>query len=155
MTDFNKFDSRAASDAGSWMHVKHPSDTVIALYDDMAAQQGACRVKVRGSEGKAANEIASLLKAAVKPKGDQTMEDIHKRLVKLAKPLLAEFEFIYRGDRLCDASIADDVLWWLNLQQINGRGIARPGEPEEKSFAEQVLEHSVKRGNYLPLGSLD
>jgi hypothetical protein len=137
MMDFSAFDSRAAASAGAWLHLAHPA-TGELLYD----KKKPCRVLVLGTESRQAQEALRAAQAS-RMKGDddqQTLSELHDRLVAAAKPLIVGFENVDRGDT--PAKAPDDVEWFLSLQTING-------QEGEKSFVEQVMSFATKRANYL------
>lgn len=139
--DFGKFDSRAAAEQGRDLQLSHPA-TGEALFDG----DKPCCVIVRGTEGREAQKaLAKIRKMKMadgeKADGDNvSLEEMHKRLVETAIPLIVGFKNIKRGEK--DATAPADVEWFLNLQLINGID-------GEKSFVEQVVNFATKRSNYL------
>ncbi|WP_312526702.1 hypothetical protein [Paracoccus sp. (in: a-proteobacteria)] len=148
--DFNNFDSRTAADEGRPMHIKHPATGELMWNDDgpkhdddgnELPRSNPCRVYVYGTEGNVAQE--AFREAAKLDKLDDaaTMADYHERLCVTARKLVAGFENVNNGDR---PATVGDAAWFLNLNTsspLKGR--------EGQSFAEQVLQFSGTRGQYL------
>ena len=60
-------------------------------------------------------------------------------MVASATQLIVGFKKVHRGKKLAAVEDAD---WFVGLQLITF-------DEEEKSFAEQVIEHAKKRANFL------
>jgi hypothetical protein len=140
--DFTKFDSRAAAEVAGRLHLAHPS-TGEPLYADEKHEK-PCIVLVRGSESRTVQTALRAVRnakmsGAKKAETAQTLEDLHQAMVDGAKPLIAGFENVARGEAAATAADAD---WFLNLQLINGR-------EGEKAFVEQVIDFATDRSNYL------
>jgi hypothetical protein len=140
--DFTKFDSRAAAEVAGRLHLAHPA-TGELLYADEKREK-PCIVLVRGSESRTVQTALRAVRnakmsGAKKAETAQTLEDLHQAMVDGAKPLIAGFENVARGEA---AATSADVDWFLNLQLINGR-------EGEKAFVEQVIEFATDRSNYL------
>lgn len=146
--DFAKFDSRAASEVPSVLHLRHPA-TGRLLYDQDKAgkddETKPCRVLVLGIEGET-GQRAVLESQRARLKEDRkegevlALASLHDKIVKEMAPLIVGFENVNRGD--APAKAPDDVEWFLRLQLINGNR-AQP------SFAEQVHAFATDRAKAL------
>lgn len=173
--DFNAFNSRSGANKPSRLHVCHPatgdeiwSEPPRGIPGDADYFEGKpCIVLVLGAEGADVQAQLKRLRAqkmtdptsgnrkerrAKKAEGiaevdDRSVIEVHAEMAESAVPLIAGFENIERDGKPLTTS-HDDVMWFLCLQTVNGRG-----EQGQKSFLEQVLEHSGDRANYLGNGS--
>ncbi|ABA81379.1 hypothetical protein GQF56_22220 [Rhodobacter sphaeroides] len=145
--DFTQFDSRTAAETARPLHLRHPATGRLLFADEAEAKP--CEVLVLGSESRAAQAaIRAAQKARLKTDRDderQTMEEVHANLVAAAKPLVAGFRNVNRGEAPAGPA---DAEWFLNLNLITGR-------EGEKSFVEQVMGFATSRANYLGNGSPD
>lgn len=142
--DFTKLDSRAAAEIGAPLHILHPV-TGEPMQDDGKP----CRVILRGTESRHAQQVARALnkakRAAAEKEGDdddRALEDMHADLVKMAAPLVVGFENVNRGDK---PATAEDAEWFLGLNLFSS-----PGNPP--SFLEQVMTFAANRANFLGNG---
>jgi len=116
--DFNTFDSRAAAEVAGRLHLAHPATGELLYADDK--REKPCIVLVLGTEGRTAQEALrarrkTKLVAAKKDDGRETLDELHAEMVDRAKPLIAGFENVSRGE--APASSAD-AEWFLNLQMV-------------------------------------
>lgn len=150
--DFNQFDSRAAAETASRLHIVSPV-TGEPLYADGDKCEKPCIVLVRGNEARAVQAAHAARRrqkaASKKGRGKDDMEEFYEGMVASAIPLIVGFENIARGKE--PATVAD-AEWFLNLNLPIFRAGA-DGERIEKSFVEQVIEHAGSRANYLGNGS--
>lgn len=143
--DFSQFDSRTAAETPRALHLVHPA-TGEPLYAGNDESK-PCEVLVLGTESRSAQAaIRAAQKAKLKGDKDderETMEEVQANLVAAAKPLIAGFRNVNRGDVPATSA---DAEWFLKLNLINGRD-------GEKAFVEQVMAFATSRANYLGNGS--
>ena len=143
--DFDDFNSIAQANTGSDMHIKHPASGEL-LYADKA-QKKPCIVTVLGQEStthqKQLNKRYTAQKARTKKSKDGaediTLEQLRVEMVASATQLIVGFKNVHRGKK---PATVDDADWFVGLQLITF-------DEDEKSFAEQVIEHAKKRANFL------
>tara|TARA_R100001369_G_scaffold16867_1_gene31966 strand:- start:1000 stop:1509 length:510 start_codon:yes stop_codon:yes gene_type:complete len=165
--DFNKFDSRAAAEAGQPMQILDPWTNEPMMDGDKP-----CRVIVRGTASKSMQaKMRAKAKAAMmskKAKGDdaedeaRVMEDVHMQLCEGAAPFIVGFENVAKGDK---PATAEDAEWFLDLTFPEmGVKLDKSGEPvldkdgtpqfemTNNPFAKQIGEFAGKQANRLGNG---
>lgn len=169
--DFNKFDSRAAAEAGQPMAILDPWTNEPMMDGDKP-----CRVIVRGTASKSMQaQMRAKQKAAMMSRKDKAkkvegknveddeearvMEDIHMQLCEGAAPFIVGFENVNNGPK---AATAGDALWFLDLtfpemgvkldaegEQVLDKEGAPVFEMSNNPFAKQIGEFAGKQANRL------
>lgn len=130
--DFNQFDARAAASNAQPLHLTHPVTGAKIMDKDHP-----CIVMVLGAES---DTVQAQLKASIRNKTKNASNETEAdQLVTLARPLIAGFKNVSRGDK---PATVDDIEWFLRLQVPNASA-------EQKSFVEQVIDFATDRSNYL------
>ena len=70
---------------------------------------------------------------------DIPLEQLRVEMMASATQLIVGFKKVHRGKK---PAAVEDADWFVGLQLITF-------DEEEKSFAEQVIEHAKKRANFL------
>lgn len=148
--DFTKRDIRGAAEKAQFVHIKDPI-TGEPINDDKTGEPVGVMVlgaTARTVQARLKEDRRALLASAKDADDAKALEDTQRDMIESASRLTVGFVNVQRGDR--DAVAPDDCAWFYDLNMFSVASLLapKPGEWQNLSFAQQVLQFANDAENF-------